>query len=1852
MPRKRQSPGDAGQMGFDFEFQETVDTIEALQADLIDTDDEVQSNDHNGKPTPGNRIEGTPGINDQGDPPVVLVQPARMEDPGSVGVEQPRATSGFGAGERDASVGSGAPAATDRAGGDHESASRRQSRPDGVRDPAAAGDRPGPVVLPVDYVIEAKDRIGAGGAKSKFKDNIAAIETLQTLRAEGRGATWEEQGRLVKYVGWGGLPQAFDPRSTPWQNEYRQLVDLLSPDEYEKARRSTQDAHYTSPAVISGVYQGLRRLGFTGGKVLEPAAGTGNFIGMMPDALRNESHFTAIELDPITAEIGKHLYPTARYINRGLQDVVIPNEYFDACVGNPPFGSQSLYDPDHRDLGNFSIHNYFLAKSIEKLKPGGVMAFVVSRYFLDANNSKAREHIADRADFLGAIRLPNTAFKENALTEVTTDIVFFQRSTGLRDSDRTWVGVGEVKDRETGAGITINQYFIDNPGQMAGTMVLSDNMHKGSADLIAEPGLDLEAAIAERLAVLPTNIFRVPDQDIPTEGEAKPELILPDTLKIGSYFVAPTGEIARRLPDELDKHDYQIVALKNERAGHRIRGMIEIRDALRALMKEEQQGDSPEPLRQALNAVYDRFVRKLGHISSQANRLAMGGDPEFPLLHALESNYDRGISADLARKQGVDQRAPSADKAAIFSRRVFSPRQEVIQVENAKDALVVSMNQVGRVDMDRMIRLSGLSEPQIIKDLAGLIYLNPRTESWETSDKYLSGNVKLKLSIAEVAAGLDPKFRPNVDALLAIQPPDIDPVDISVQLGSTWVPPEVVDDFVQHLLGDVQRRISYQESLGKWLVKVGRADNTTNTVTWGTESYPANELIEAILTNTSIQVKKEVGRDEHGKAIMRVDEVETAAAVQKADEIKQAFLDWIWEDQARRETLADLYNERFNTNVTAQYDGSHLALAGTSLDITLRPHQKDAIWRGIQEGTALFDHVVGAGKTLVCVGTVLESKRMGLCNKPMLVVPNHLLLQWKDAIYSLYPDANVLVAEKSDFKKENRERLFARIATGDWDAVVVAHSSFKRIGMPKDTLEQLLNEQIDDLTGAIAQMKSQQGDRVTIKEMEKARERMTERLEKKADTGRKDEAVDFADLGVDALVVDEAQEFKNLFITTSLSRISGLGNLTGSDKAFDLFVKCRYLQQKYEGRGVYLATGTPLSNTIAELYTVQRYMQYDTLKERGIVHFDAWASTFGQVVTGWELDATGVNYKLNSRFAKFQNVPELTAMYRSFADVITKKDLQDQAAARGTRFPVPLVKGGKPQNLIVERSAAQATYMGIQREVLDDRGQPVHRADGGVIRDWNAGSIIHRMENLPKDPRLDNPLKITNDARKAGLDYRLIDPEAGDHAGSKVNTCVANIMRIWSDWDDRKGTQLVFCDLSTPKGKSRSATPVQDDTPEKASDEEGDEEATVISMDEILAGSSAFSVYEDIRSKLIDRGVPPEQVRFIHDASTDLQKAKLFDEMNRGDVRILLGSTAKMGAGTNVQRRLVALHHLDAPWRPSDLEQREGRIERQGNLFYEMDPTGFEVEIIRYATKQTYDSRMWQTIEFKAAGIEQFRKGDSQMRVIEDVAGEAANAAEMKAAATGNPLIFLQVQLSSELKKVEALYASFKRNQHSLDKRYAWLQGADDRAVRAEQKWSKEIELRDASTLPGFSFVSSGKTYTDDNKDALSGSILYAMKQAVSRKTETTYQKPALVNVGQYRGFDIEVYCHRDQIQFSVTGYDSYEPGNLVYNTADKFSVPGFINRLDNFMATFEDNKLQASQTCEKEKSELEKVVQEKSKPFANATRLENLREDVRDVMKELKIMQGDPDYVSTWVPKSTMISETAKPKSSSTACR
>ena len=1775
-------------------------------------------------------------------------------DTGSLGTEQPRRTEEAG-GDGDAGF----------IGDSGSTVNHREQSPQ-QRD-GTAGEPAGDVGFgdigehghrhePENYRITSEDRLGVGGAKTKYADNIAAIRLLKQLQANNAElATPEEQKVLVRYVGWGGLPQVFDAKNEQWAAEYRELQGLLSPDDYAAARRSTQDAHYTSETVIRGIYQGLSRIGLgNGGKlrILEPSAGIGNFIGLCPEHFN--ANFLAVELDTSTSAIAKYLYPKARHINNGFQHTNIKSTIFDAVIGNPPFGSQSLYDPDFPELRKFSIHNYFLAKSISLLREGGVAAFVVSRYFLDAADPTAREHIAGQADLLGAIRLPETAFRQNALTDVTTDILFFQRHDGENKRSRDWVNTVsiDVDDPRSGdrRAATVNSYFAENPRQIIGTLAYSGRMFEGALTCLPDPAhADLGQEIAARLDMLPADCF-VPRERDPLNTEVRTRnadfIRSPyfQSLKTGALCVEPQSRKIVFKTAAFGENDYDIFPVKNETARLRLVSMIQIRDTLRELINTEKAADADEgrmaALRQRLNAQYDAFVKKYGHLNSQTNRGLMRSDPEHSLLESLELDYDKGLSPDAARRHGGEARPASAKKAAIFRQRVLKPAQIVEHAETIRDALLIALRENGRVDFSRMARLMRRPAEDIQTELReqGQIFLNPATEEWEIRDRYLTGNVRAKLRQAREAAQTDARFASNVEALSAAMPPDIEAVDIGIRFGSSWIPAQVFADFVEHLHGGKGRQtISYLPTLGRWEASVNIWDASLATSVWGIPEYPAGKIIESLLTNKPIKVQKPSGqKDERGNDIMVIDQELTAAAMQKADELKQAFLDWVWTDDERRDMLTRLYNEKFNTNVPPAYDGSHLELVGASEAVKLRPHQKNAVWRAIQEGTCLFDHVVGAGKTLACVATVMESKRMGFLSKPMIVVPNHLLYQWKDEFYKLYPDANILVADKTDFTKQNRERLFGRIATGDWDAVIVAHSSFKKIDMPRDVQEEILKEQIDAVIEAIEASKAAEGGRATIKQLEKQREKMEERYQALlAGTGQKDRAVDFADLGVDALFIDESHEFKNLAFQTTMN-VSGLGNITGSAKALDLFIKCRYLQRQNNGRGVYFMTGTPISNTIAEVYTLQRYMQYDELKDKDIEHFDAWASTFGQVTTGWELDATGVNYTLKSRFAKFQNVPELLSMYRTFADVVTKSDLDEQAKQAGERPLTPPIEGGKPFNDVVERSDAQARYM---------------------------NSIIHRMENLPPDPRRDNPLKITNDARKAGLDYRLIEPAADDFEGSKLNAAVERIHEIWRETSADKGTQLVFCDLSTPKGgKAQASAQTErqdlesgtlidvDGTPVREAPEQEDEDEAlgIVNMDEVIAASGKFSVYDDMKQKLMAKGIPAGEIAFIHDANTDMRKAKLFSDMNAGRVRVLLGSTAKMGAGMNVQKRLVAAHHLDAPWRPSDLEQRNGRIIRQGNMFYERNPESFTVKIFNYATKQTYDARMWQTIEYKSAAIEQFRKGDLLQRVIDDVASEAANAAEMKAAASGNPLILMQVQLASDLRKLEALYSQHQRSQHRMRDRLKWLEGTDTRLAEEEADHAANLRCRDANThivrekdkeKIRIELRTDEGLLTDRDGEKMKDLLLGCVK-------EVTRNIGAKALFGSYRGFAMHVVRHtqasggKDGFRITVSGPGEREfrPDNLVYTFDDKLSLSGLFQRMDNFLGKgLEEGMEKFREKCRQEKAELATVQDALGREFPQKAELALARENNSAVIRELQRMQDDASYVSTWTPKTSL---------------
>ena len=1484
---------------------------------------------------------------------------------------------------------------------------------------------------------------------------------------------------------------------------------------------------------------------------------------------------------------------------------------------------------------------------MELVKEGGLGAFVVSRYFLDSADSRHREFIAENSHFLGAIRLPNTAFKQNALTEVTTDIVFFQKKTEQEKQNNVtkgyadWVNTAE-KEFEQKVNVTflgrpipssfhsekINKYFIDKPEQVIGSLEFISSRFGKELSCVPNNDVDMNTAMQNALQTLPKNIFdnAITHKNLLTAPREYTELekrILNSDrfkkLKVDSLIDSTNGRIYKKSQGETGEFILKEVPLRYSTDFQRISGLIQIRDNLRTLFELEKSPENNEAeiekYRSRLNGSYNHFVNKFGLLNSDKNRNIFAEDPEATLIQALEVDYDKGVSKKTALKEGVEPRRANAKKASIFSKRCFYAIEPVKSAGTSKEALLISLRERGAIDFEHMAALVGKSEEEVKQELTGtFIFENPETQKYEIADKYLTGNVRKKLAIAKKAAADNPQYQMNVQALEKAMPKDIEPADISVHFGSTWIPEEDMKQFINEVIGEMpwnKNELHYLPEIGKWAVNIGFYNNSVNKYIFGTEEYPASKIIKSLLENTNIKVMKDSDQtDDKGKPIRIVDTDATAAAMEKAEKIQEAFKNWIWNDEDRRNRLAKLYNEKFNTHVPVQYDGSHVELVGASYGITLREHQKNAIWRAMQEGTALFDHVVGAGKTFEAIGTMMESKRLGLMKKPMITVPNHLVYQWRDEFYKLYPDANILVAEKKDFLKENRERLFGKIATGSWDAVIIPHSSFKFLEMPKEYRDKFYQNEIDQLETALNHI-DKKDNKLTVKQLEKQKEKIIEEQKKVLEDGNKSKNVDFSDLGVDALFVDEAHEFKNLKLLTSLS-VSGLGTREGSKKAMDLYIKCRYIQDQNNGKGVYFLTGTPISNSISEVYTMQKYMQTDVLEEKGIIHFDAWASIFGRITSNWELDATGVNYALKSRFANFDNVPELLSMYRTFADVVTRNDINEQQKKNHERSITPPLLDNQPINIVVERSPVQAEYM---------------------------NDIIHRMENLPRDTRIDNPLKITNDARKAGLDYRLIDPHAPDFENSKVNVCADKIYKIWQDTMEDKGTQLVFCDLSTPKGFTKQDLKKSKIKADEAEQEDKDKEQEqddedIFDMDELLSLNSNFSVYDDLKKKLIAKGIPEKEIAFIHDAKTELKKEKLFHDVSDGRVRVLLGSTRMMGSGMNVQKRLVAAHHLDAPWRPSDLEQRNGRIIRQGNELYEKDPDNFKIQIYNYATKQTYDARMWQTIEYKSAAIEQFRKGDILQRSIEDVQSEAANAAEMKAAASGNPLILLEVGYKAEVKKLEALYNQFLKNQHSFEKRISYLKKADERIALIQEKHDKACVLRDKNKIEQPEIMVNGQRVTGENSSVLAAAI----KAGVQETQALFTSKPT---IGVYRGFEVKMQnapCNGEKgfkFVLSMPDGGEYSPKNLAYTEKDNFSLSGFFTRLDNFLEKGLDEEFQTEKAIfDNEKKELAVARQSlRNAKFEQMDELEVARHNHNAVLRELNYMSNDKDYVSKFKP-------------------
>ena len=1526
-----------------------------------------------------------------------------------------------------------------------------------------------------DYTItEADDLEGASFKQGeKFSHNIEAIKLLKELG--DRPATKEQQAILARYVGWGGLKQAFYREdgsvAKGWEKRAAELKELLTPEEYAAARSSTLNAHYTTPSVVNAIYAGLEKLGFTHGRVLEPSVGVGNFFGLMPKEIRAKSNLVGVELDNITGGIASKLYGGNARITApmGFENFDIAENSFDLVIGNPPFGDETITDLKHRDISGLRIHNYFFAKSMKALRPGGVMAMVVSKGFMDSTkNQKGREKMYREARLLGAYRLPNEAFKANANADVTTDIIFLQKRdeplTGEVDySDRkaSRKAGPDYRAREVFIGadgneMKINRYFVTYSDNLLGDMI----MNKGRFGSDLEPamtqreGMDWKTELNKRVATIDSGrkekIYH-PEKNVEPAGTVGVDDASTDLQKaeVDGLYINDSGELYRRMPDlEGETRGEPVTGYINSKGEEKafrdkdiekLKAAVELARTVRNLINmqvKELTDQQLQPLRDQLNREYDAFIKKYQMLNRPVNkRLLNNGDLTIaPMLMALENNYKKEKTVNGRKVK------ESSQKADIFTRRTQEPYTDVTRVSSPEEALIVSLAQTGRVDMDRMAELYGQSKLEITAKLTGQIYDDPQ-EGWVTRDEYLSGNVKLKLRQAKEAGK---GYEDNVKALEEVQPEDISPQDITVSLGASWQTPDVINEFYQYL-GGLEPESAFIPQQNFWSFRASKEADKDKAHKWITEDIHLKDLFTKLLNNKPIAIYKTVSMD----GTRRLDVRATDAAQAKAKEIQDEFSTWLWRDTQRREKMTRRYNDLMNTHKTRQFDGSFLSFPGKISDaiIKLRETQANAVWRILQSPTTLLDHVVGAGKTFTMIAGAMELKRTGLAKKPLIVVPNHLVPQWAEDFARLYPNAKVLAARKEDFNKHKRREMLARIATGDWDAVIMAHTSFGKMPTDPESEESFMQEQLQDLTIAIKAMREAEGKKSrSVREAENQKKKLEEKLKETLENTAKDTGMTWNETGVDALFLDEAHEFKNLQFYTGMQRVKNI-NPAGSQKAQDLFIKIRGLMKKTGGRNLVFATGTPISNSMAELFTMQRYLAYDQLKESGLSHFDAWARTFGMTDTRQERKSSG-KFGPVSRFSKFVNLPELMSMYRQFADSINNEDIKAALEKEGKGVHIPKVKGGKPTPVVAPRSLYQEAYMGL---------------------------IEDRFANMPDNPSIDNPLKATNDARKAGLDMRMIYPELPDIKDSKINRSINNMMDLYHKWQDDKGTQLIFCDLSTPKSaQAKEIAEFRKQVQEAASSDEstrknriknmpiaelysyledmaqeGNEKAInrleKITPDQIAGWTSTFDVYNDIKQKLITRGVPESEIAFIHQANTDLQKEELFAKVNNGEVRFLLGSTAKMGAGTNVQERLVALHHMDAPWRPSDLEQREGRIIRQGNSLFKRDPEEFEVEILRYATEQTYDVNMWQTLEVKARFIEQVRNGDTSQRQANDVAGESASAAEMKAASSGDPRIMEQVEIAARLKTLDNM-----RQTHNRDRTYAVMDAEREKSRKKQ----------------------------------------------------------------------------------------------------------------------------------------------------------------------------------------------------------
>ena len=1549
------------------------------------------------------------------------------------------------------------------------------------------------------------DDLGAGGPKAKFKANMEAIRLLKELEQDQRLATPEEQEVLSRYVGWGGIPQAFEERNSAWAEEYTQLKGILTPEEYSAARASTLNAFYTSPTVVKAMYEALGNMGLKQGNILEPSCGVGNFMGLLPESM-SAANMYGVELDPVSGQIAKQLYQKNRIAVQGFEETSYPDSFFDCVIGNVPFGAYQVSDRKY-DRYHFMIHDYFIAKSLDMVRPGGVVAVVTSSGTMDKQNPEVRQYFANRADLLGAIRLPNNAFQRNANTSVVADILFFQKRDRAAITEPDWVQL-----KTTPEGYTVNSYFADHPEMVLGDFTTESTQYgKQEVTVKAKEGADLAEQLKEAVKHIQGTIT---EQEI-SDTELEEQVVsIPADPSIKNFSFALVGEdIYYRENSVMNKTEIPIVT------GERVRGMVAIRDATNRLLERQLEECSDEEvasLQAELNQVYDSFTAKYGLLSSNANKRAFSMDSSYCLLTSLEF---------------LDEKGELKRKADIFTKRTIHRAEPVTSVDTASEALAVSIGEKAKVDIPYMMELTGKTEEEVTEELTGVIFKNPLTDKWEPSDEYLSGNVREKLNIARQFAENHPEYMVNVQALERVQPKDLDASEIEARLGATWISPDYITEFMAETFHTPRQHINYErikvqyaEVTGQWNVKGKNVDSSNNplsTATYGTQRANAYRLLEDALNLRDTKIY-DIIHDADGEHRV-LNRKETTLAQQKQELIREEFKEWIFKDMRRRETLCKIYNERFNSIRPREYDGSHIQFVGMNPEIKLMEHQKNAVAHILYGNNTLLAHCVGAGKTFQMIAAGMESKRLGLAQKSLYVVPNHLLEQWGSDFLRLYPGANILVATKKDFEPANRKRFCSRIATGDYDAVIIGHSQFEKIPLSRERQIALLEDQIADITYSIEAAKEETGQQYTVKQMEKTKKTLKAKLEKLNDQTRKDDVVTFEQLGVDRLFVDESHYYKNLFLYTKMRNVAGISQ-TDAQKSSDMFMKCRYMDEITGGKGITFATGTPVSNSMTELYTIMRYLQYDTLMNMGMGHFDSWAAAFGETVTAIELSPEGTGYRAKTRFARFFNLPELISIFKEAADIQTADMLN---------LPVP---EAEYINEVLKPSEEQKEMV----EAFSERAEQVR---GGAV-----------------DPRVDNMLKITNDGRKCALDQRLLNDMLPDAGESKVNACVENAFQVWEDGKDTQATQLIFCDLSTPKT------------------------------------DGTFNVYDDVRNKLVERGIPKDQIAFIHEYNTEVKKAELFAKVRAGQVRILMGSTPKLGAGTNVQDRLLALHHLDCPWKPSDLEQQEGRILRQGNQ-------NDKVKIFRYVTENTFDSYMWQILENKQKFISQIMTSKSPVRACEDVDDTALSYAEIKALATGNEYIKEKMDLDVQVSKLKLLKANHTSQIYRLEsdiaKRYpVQITALKEKiaGMRVDADVVKGIDLQDNDH---FAMTVGGKLYTDKKEAGVA--LLSAASGLKSVKSAG--------QIGEYHGFALS-----SEYNFLSNTYTMTIKGKCSYKIEFGKDTLGNIQRIHNALSAIGKKLADTEQNLETVQQQLKTAQEEVQKPFPKEAELSEKMERLAEL--------------------------------------